>query len=335
MREPPFWWRQRGPAAAMLAPFAAVYGTVASHRLRRNGMSAGVPVVCVGNPTVGGAGKTPAALTVARILAAAGETPVFLTRGYGGRFAGPVRVDPLQHRATDVGDEPLLLARAHATIVARDRAKGAQAAIAAGATFIVMDDGFQNPALTKDFSVLVVDGKRGIGNGRVIPAGPLRAPLGAQLDRAQALIVVGEGAGTGVMDEARKRALPVFGARLAPDAAFIASLAGKRVLAFAGIGDPEKFFATLRASGAMVAAARGFHDHHRYTPADAQALFAEAEREGLSLVTTEKDLARMQGDDDVVELAGRSRALPVTLMFDDDAGFRGLLRGHVARARAR
>ena len=256
MREPPFWWRQGGPAAAMLAPFAAVYGAVASHRLARNGASAGVPVVCIGNPTVGGAGKTPAALTVARMLAADGETPVFLTRGYGGRLAGPVRVDPLQHRAADVGDEPLLLARAHATVVARDRVQGAQAAVAAGAKVIVMDDGFQNPSLAKDFSVLVVDGRRGIGNGRTIPAGPLRAPLGAQLDRAQALIVVGEGGAPSVMDEARKRALPVFGARLAPDAAFIASLAGKRVLAFAGIGDPEKFFATLRAGGVAVAAAR-------------------------------------------------------------------------------
>jgi tetraacyldisaccharide 4'-kinase len=243
-----------------------------------------------------------------------------------------VRVDPLQHRAADVGDEPLLLARVAPTIVAHDRVVGAQAAVAAGAKVIVMDDGFQNPSLAKDFSVLVVDGRRGIGNGWTIPAGPLRAPLGAQLDRAQALIVVGEGGAPSIMDEARQHALPVFGASLTPDAAFIASLAGKRVLAFAGIGDPEKFFATLRAGGAVVAAARGFDDHHRYTRADAQALWAEADREGLNLVTTEKDLARMQGDGDVVELATRSRALPVTLVFDDDAGFRSLLREHVSRA---
>ena len=212
--------------------------------------------------------------------------------------------------------------------------QGAQAALAAGAGVIVMDDGFQNPSLVKDFSVLVVDARRGIGNGRIIPAGPLRAPLDAQLDRAQALIVVGAGDAASIADEARKRALPVFNARLAPDPAFIAALGGKRVLAFAGIGDPEKFFATLREAGAAVAATRSFDDHHRYTRTDADALCRDAERAGLVLVTTEKDLARMQGDRDTAILAERSRALPVTLVFDDDAGFRTLLRNEIARARA-
>jgi len=328
MREPPFWWRQRGVAAAMLAPFAAVYGAVAARRLARAGAKAAVPVVCIGNPTVGGAGKTPAALAVAQMLKAAGETPVFLSRGYGGRLAGPVRVDPSQHAASDVGDEPLLLARATPTIVARDRVAGAQAAVAAGASVIVMDDGFQNPSLAKDFSVLVVDAKRGIGNGRVIPAGPLRAPLDVQLDRAQALIVVGEG-DAGIADDTHKYGLRMFQARLAPDAAFIASLAGKRVHAFAGIGDPGKFFATLRTAGVTVAATRSFDDHHRYTRADAQALCGGAERAGLVLVTTEKDLARMQGDRDIKSLAELSRALPVTMMFEDEAGFQTLLRERV------
>jgi tetraacyldisaccharide 4'-kinase len=329
MREPPFWWRQSGPAAALLAPIAALYGAVAARRMAQPGAKAGVPVVCIGNPTVGGAGKTPTALAVAQMLKAGGETPVFLTRGYGGRLAGPVRVDPSQHSAADVGDEPLLLARAAPTIVAGDRVKGAQAAVAAGASVIVMDDGFQNPSLAKDFPILVVDAKRGIGNGRVIPAGPLRAPLDAQLDRARALVVVGEGDAVPVLDDARKRALPVFRARLVPDAAFVASLAGKRVLAFAGIGDPEKFFATLRDAGITVAATRSFDDHHRYTRADAQALCGEAERAGLSLVTTEKDVARMQRDDDAGELAAHSRALPVTLTFDDEAGFRSLQRERI------
>jgi tetraacyldisaccharide 4'-kinase len=333
MREPPFWWRQGGIAAALLAPFAAVYGAVAARRLAQKGSRAGVPVVCIGNPTVGGAGKTPAALAVAQMLKAAGETPVFLSRGYGGALAGPVRVDPAQHRASDVGDEPLLLARTAATIVAHDRVAGAQAAVAAGASVIVMDDGFQNPSLAKDFSMLVVDARRGIGNGRVIPAGPLRAPLAVQLDRAQALIVVGEG-DAGVADDTRKHGLPMFRAWLAPDAAFIASLAGKRVLAFAGIGDPEKFFATLRAAGVTVALTRSFDDHHRYTHADTQSLCAEADGEGLVLVTTEKDLARMQGDRNIAILAERSRALPVTLVFDDEAGFQRLLLERIRQRRA-
>jgi tetraacyldisaccharide 4'-kinase len=180
----------------------------------------------------------------------------------------------------------------------------------------------------------VVDGGRGIGNGEIIPAGPLRAPLGAQVDRAQAVIVVGEGDAGGVADEARKRALPVFRARLMPDTSFIATLGGSRVLAFAGIGDPEKFFATLRAAGVAVATTRSFADHHRYTRGEAQALCDAAERDGLVLVTTEKDLARMQGDRDLEQLAARSRALPVTLAFEDEAGFSGLLREHVARARS-
>ena len=184
MREPSFWWGEASLASALLAPLAAIYGAVAQARLGARGRRAGAPVVCIGNLTVGGAGKTPTALAVARMLAAAGERPVFLSRGYGGTLAGPVRVDPARHGAHDVGDEPLLLARTAPTIVARDRVKGA--AIAAGASVIVMDDGFHNPSLAKDFSVLVVDARRGIGYGRVIPAGPLRAPPSPAMKAASA-----------------------------------------------------------------------------------------------------------------------------------------------------
>jgi tetraacyldisaccharide 4'-kinase len=334
MREPAFWWRHGGVASAMLVPFATIYGAVAARRLSRPGRNAGAPVVCIGNPTVGGAGKTPTALAVASMLQADGERPVLLSRGYGGQLAGPVIVDPTQHRALDVGDEPLLLARIATTVVARDRGKGAKAAIDAGASVIVMDDGFQNPALAKEFSVLVVDGRRGIGNGRVIPAGPLRAPLGAQLDRAQAVVIVG-GAAKDIEAEANARGLPMFGARLVPDASFVEALGGGRVLAFAGIGDPGKFFATLRDAGIAVAASRGFDDHHRYTAAQAQALCADADRDGLILVTTEKDLARMQGEAETAELALRAHALPVTLTFDDEAGFRKLLTEKIALARTK
>jgi tetraacyldisaccharide 4'-kinase len=334
MREPAFWWREAGLAAGLLAPLAALYGAVASARLAQRGARAAAPVICIGNPTIGGAGKTPLTLTVARLLKAAGETPILLSRGYGGRLAGPLRVDPARHRAADVGDEPLLLARIAPTFVARDRIKGAEAAVAAGASVIVMDDGFQNPSLQKNFSVLVVDGRRGIGNGRVVPAGPLRAPLTAQLMRADALVVVGtSNAGAGVAAAARDRGVPVFHAGLAPDAAVAAALAGARVLAFAGIGDPEKLFETLTAAGIAVAATRNFPDHHRYTGAEARMLCEAADREALMLVTTEKDLVRMQGDAGVAALAARARALPVTFTLADPEAFLRLLRARLAGVR--
>jgi tetraacyldisaccharide 4'-kinase len=332
MREPSFWWGEASLASALLAPLAAIYGAVAQARLGGRGRRAGAPVVCIGNLTVGGAGKTPTALAVARMLAAAGERPVFLSRGYGGILAGPVRVDPARHGAHDVGDEPLLLARTAPTIVARDRVKGA--AIAAGASVIVMDDGFHNPSLAKDFSVLVVDARRGIGNGRIIPAGPLRAPLDAQLTRAHALVVVGTSSrAVAVAAAARARDIPVLQARLRPDAAFIAGLGGARVLAFAGIGDPEKFFLTLADAGVALAARRSFPDHHRYTRAQAKALCEEAARAGLVLVTTEKDLARLGGADEAEELAAQARALPVTLAFEDEERFKSLLLERLAAAR--
>jgi tetraacyldisaccharide 4'-kinase len=334
MREPSFWWREPGIASLALAPLAAIYGAVAGARLARSGARARVPVVCIGNPTVGGAGKTPAALAVAGMLAAAGERPVFLSRGYGGTLAGPVQVDPSRHRAADVGDEPLLLARAGPTIVARRRVAGASMAVAIGASVIVMDDGFQNPSLAKDFAVLVVDGRRAIGNGRVIPAGPLRAPLDAQLARADAMVVVGTSPlSGGVVADACARDVALFHARLQPDAGVIAALAGARVLAFAGIGDPPKFFATLAEAGVTIAAARGFPDHHRFTRAEAQALCEEADRARLTLVTTEKDLARLAGDAEAALLAAHARALPVALVFENAEGFKSRLLARLSDIR--
>jgi tetraacyldisaccharide 4'-kinase len=239
------------------------------------------------------------------------------------------------HRAADVGDEPLLLARNAPTIVARARADGASAAVIAGASVIVMDDGFQNPTLAKDFAMLVVDSGRGVGNGMVTPAGPLRAPLAAQLDRAHALLVIGPSIGAAdVAAEARTRGIPVFHAQLAPDAKFVAALGGGRVLAFAGIGSPDKFFATLAAAGIVVAATRTFADHHRYSRADADSLCGQAEREGLVLVTTEKDIARMQGESETAGLAAQAHALPVALELEDEPGFRSLLLERLAAARA-
>jgi tetraacyldisaccharide 4'-kinase len=198
-----------------------------------------------------------------------------------------------------------------------------------------MDDGFQNPSLVKDFAVLVVDARRGIGNGRVIPAGPMRAPLAAQFERADALVVVGEGAAaTKVVTPARASGVPIYAARLVPDDAFVAALGTGRVLAFAGIGDPEKFFATLTAAGITVAATRAFPDHHRYTRAEAQALCAEADRDGLVLVTTEKDAARMERDPDAAELAAHAYVLPVKMTIGDEDVFKMQMLEKIARMRA-
>lgn len=333
MRAPAFWWQAPGPAAALLQPFAAIYGAVSAKRLRQQGTRVGIPVVCIGDPTVGGAGKTPAAMTTARLLSALGERPAFLTRGFGGRLAGPVKVNPQCHHADDVGDEPLLLARAFPTIVARDRVAGARAAHATGASVIVMDDGFQNPSLIKDCAVLVIDAARGIGNELVFPAGPLRAPIEDQLARAQAILVIGAGRGAeGVMAAAEKQNIPIFTGRFEPDAEAVAALRDRPVLAFAGIGDPEKFFATLAAAGIDAQVRHGFPDHHAYTERDASRLLREAQR-GLVPATTEKDYVRLATGGVVRELRAVTRTLPITLVLDDEASFCALVLRRI-RARA-
>jgi tetraacyldisaccharide 4'-kinase len=335
VKAPSFWWEAPGTAAALLAPISVVYGSVAAARLRHTGERAGVPVLCVGNPTIGGSGKTPTALALARMLIDAGERPFLLSRGYGGRLAGPVRVDPQHHRADDVGDEPLVLARGAPTVIARDRVAGARMGKAGGASVIVLDDGFQNPSLAKDLSILVIDGRRGAGNGNVFPAGPLRAPLAAQFDRAQAVLIIGDGpAGAVTARDAEARGLTIFHGRLVPDAASLGALAGTRVLAFAGIGDPEKFFATLRDAAVDLIIARGFPDHHPFTAAEAAALVAEADRAGLTLVTTEKDFARLAHKRALAELAARSHVLPVTLEIEKEDRFRRFVLAAVAAARA-
>ena len=334
LRAPAFWWRKPGLASLLLAPAGALYGAVAAMRLARRGARVKIPVICVGNPTLGGAGKTPTALALARLLKALGERPFFISRGYGGRERGPVRVDLQRHDARAVGDEPLLLARAFATVVARDRVAGAKLARREGASVVVLDDGFQNPALEKDLALLVVDGMSGIGNGRVFPAGPLRAPLRPQIERAQGIVRVGAGAaGEAVAEIAAGMGVAALSARLIPDPAVAAKLSRKSVLAFAGIGHPEKFFATLAETGAEVIERRAFADHHFYSAEDAAALLAIVRTRGLLPVTTEKDRARMAGEPALAELVSITRALPVRLMFEDEAAVRALLQRALARAR--
>jgi tetraacyldisaccharide 4'-kinase len=330
MKAPGFWWKEPGIEAALLSPLSMIYGAVAARRLAQPGTHIGIPVICVGNPTVGGAGKTPAAIAIARLLVTAGARPMLLTRGYGGRLAGPVMVEPT-HTAAQVGDEPLLLARVAPTIVATERVSGARLAKDSGAGVIVMDDGFQNPSLIKDIAILVVDA-RGVGNGRVIPAGPLRAPLEPQLDRAAAILVVGANA-SAIESTARGRGLPVFHGALEPDAGAVAALRGKKVLAFAGIGDPQKFFATLERAGIDAPVRRGFGDHHRYSAAEARKLIRAAEQDKLDLLTTEKDLVRLKDDAALAALTERARALPVEMRVAEADAFGRLVLGACANFR--
>jgi tetraacyldisaccharide 4'-kinase len=316
MREPAFWWRKAGLVSSLLAPVAACYGAIAARRMMRQGVHAGVPVLCVGNFTLGGAGKTPAAIMLAKMLQADDERPFCLSRGYGGSLAGPNTVDAHADTAAQVGDEALLLARVAPTVVARDRVAGAKAALAAGASVVIMDDGLQNASLVKDFTLAVVDGRRGIGNARVFPAGPLRAPLATQLARTDALLVVGDGDGARDATTAAS-GLPVFHARLQPDAAAVTALKARQVLAFAGIGDPDKFFVTAVAAGIAVAERRAYPDHHCFTAEEAAELIMQAEHGGLALLTTEKDHARMAGEPLLAALAGKTHVLPVTMVMEE------------------
>ncbi len=330
MREPAFWWRPG--AGKLLDPLGALYGAFAERNMETPGAKAGVPVICLGNLTVGGAGKTPAALAVGHLLLAMHERPFFLSRGYGGRLPGPVRVDPGFHHAAEVGDEPLMLARLAPTIIARDRVAGAKTARKGGASVIVMDDGFQNPSLTKDASIVVVDGSRGIGNGRILPAGPLRAPLEVQLKHARATIIVGPKDGAPrVSQAARRYGVAIFHARLDPDRGSLAALGGRKVLAFAGIGNPDKFFATLTEAGVTIAERKSFPDHHRYTPVEANALIARADAAGLVLMTTEKDHVRLGGDPALSPLAARANTLPVRLVIEELDQFRQMVAAVLKR----
>lgn len=303
MRTPGFW-ASRGAVSTLLLPAALLYDGAGWLRWRlARPERLPVPVVCVGNLTAGGAGKTPTVLALAALLRERGLAVHAVTRGYGGRERGPLRVELGRHDAAAVGDEPLLLARACPTWVARDRAAGGRAAVAAGAGAILLDDGLQNPALVKDLALAVVDAAAGFGNGRVVPAGPLRENLTRGLARADALLAIGEGA-------LEDRSTPLLRATLEADAP--AAWRGRRVLAFAGIGRPSKFFETLAALGAELAATLAFPDHHAYREPEAAALLAEAARLGAALVTTEKDFLRLPPG-----LAAATRVLPVHLKWRD------------------
>jgi len=311
---PEFWGREPGLAATLLLPIGAAWD--AAGRLRRalaRPYHAPVPVICVGNLIVGGAGKTPIALALAARLIARDVAVHFVTRGYGGRLAGPVRVDGARNDAAAVGDEALLLATRAPCWVARDRAAGIAAAAASGAAAIVLDDGFQNPGVANTLALIVVDAAYGFGNRRVMPAGPLRESLRRGLARADgAVLLAGDGQAQTAWPSGVDAGRPVVPAMLAPLAG--ERFAGSRVVAFAGIGRPEKFFATLRGLGVDLVAARRFPDHHPFSPAELAELRRIAAREHARLVTTAKDFVRVPPEArdgiEVLEVAVRWLDLP-------------------------
>jgi tetraacyldisaccharide 4'-kinase len=289
MRAPEFWHAPPSVAAALLIPLGLVWnGAGILRRAVTHPYRAPVPVICVGNLVAGGSGKTPVVLSLLELIAGSGTAVHAITRGYGGRLAGPVQVDPTRHDAASVGDEALLLVRRAPCWVARDRAAGCREAAAAGADIIVLDDGFQNPGVAKDLSFLVIDAGYGFGNGRLIPAGPLRESVKAGLARTDAIVLIGDGEPPDAVRAARQ---PVLRADFEPVDA--ARFRGVRVAAFAGIGRPAKFFASLRRIGAEIVAARPFPDHHRFSLAEIAGLRRDAERAGALLVTTAKDWFRL------------------------------------------
>jgi len=317
---PPGFWRRGGRQwpARLLAPLGVVTAKATAWRLGRQGWQAPVPVICCGNLTVGGAGKTTLALDLGQRLLDRGVAVHFLTRGYGGRTRGPLLVQPGCHDAAVVGDEPLLLGALAPCWVAADRAAGARAAIAAGAQAIIMDDGLQNPGLRQDLPLLVIDGATGFGNGRVLPAGPLREPVAAGAARCGAAVLIGP-------DEAGALAalapsLPLLRARLAPGPE-AAALRGRRVLAFAGIARPGKFFATLREAGAQLVGGTPFADHHRFGEAELRRLLQQAAALDAVPVTTPKDAVRLSP-----ALRDAVRVVGVSLAWRDEAALEAMLR---------
>lgn len=320
--EEPSWWygtNEDDLRIRSLRPIAKFYGQLAKRRFANaKPYRSKLPVICVGNFTAGGTGKTPLSLFIAKLILELGGRPAFLTRGYSGRVKGPAWVNPQIDTADQVGDEPLLLARLAPTLIARNRADGALfIEDSATATHIIMDDGLQNPQLAKSLSIAVVDGGRGLGNGEVIPAGPLRAPLDFQFGLTDAVVVNGQSSGSIGADLRSAFPGPVLSASVRPNADAL-SLSGERVIAYAGIGNPRRFTDLLESLGADVIATKFFKDHHPFTQADARVLLDMAAAMGARLVTTEKDVVRLNGaEGERKALAGKTTPVGISIAFDD------------------
>jgi tetraacyldisaccharide 4'-kinase len=314
MKTPAFWNKPNSPLSLLLSPIGRLYMATTARRLRRtHPYRASIPVICVGNLTAGGTGKTPIVRDLATRLALKGRQPHILSRGYGGREHGPLKIDPSVHSAADIGDEPLLIAQDAPCWISADRAAGAKCIAAEGADVIIMDDGYQNPSLHQDLRLIVVDGETGFGNGRGIPAGPLRENIRAGIARADALIVMGEDRNDQIRSLADKTL--ILNAHIETS-----SLAGARFVAFAGIGRPGKFCITLENAGAVVVGFHEFGDHHAYSETELEKLAADAKRLNADLVTTEKDWIRLSAS-----WRTRVRAIPAHVRWCDEAALNALL----------
>ncbi|NQV67214.1 MAG: tetraacyldisaccharide 4'-kinase [Rhodobacteraceae bacterium] len=308
MQAPKFWYQKAALAAWALSPLGWIYGCTTAARVKKRGLHAQVPVICVGNLNIGGTGKTPFVSDLAQRLLGA----QIVSRGYGGRVTGPVLVDLTRHTAADVGDEPLLLAAFAPTWVAKNRAAAVEASQASGARVILMDDGFQNATVSKDLSILVVDAKRGFGNGFCLPAGPLREPISAGLKRADLLVLIGTPLDGATFLQRYEITIPYVQANLQPLATGM-TWQGARVMAFAGIGHPENFFTSLRDVGANIIDSQALDDHQPLTESLMVRLSARAKAASAQLVTTEKDAVRLPKS-----WQGQVLTLPVRLQFLDE-----------------
>lgn len=333
---PDFWWGKANWQAWALSPLAYIYGKGAAQRMNQPPAgSVDVPVICIGNFIAGGAGKTPTALHLAKFAILAGLKPGFLSRGYGGGISITTLVNLEIHNAHDVGDEPLLLAERATTVISANRLAGAKMLVQQGCNLIIMDDGFQNPQLQKDYCLVVVDAERGIGNGFSMPAGPLRLPLTQQLLKADAILVIGDASGAdSIIRLAARAAKPVFQAKLRTINK--AAWKGKQVLAYAGIANPKKFFNSLTEAGAEVTEAIPFGDHHVFSEEESLELVNKAKLRNMTLVTTSKDMARLKSTHKhLIRLAEASRVMNVGLVFDEPTVLQRIVREAVANSKKR
>ena len=314
---PPFWWEKPDWRSAILSPLSAMYGSVA--RRRMDNATPGVialPVLCVGNLTVGGGGKTPTSVAIANAAKKMKLRPGVVSRGYGGMNSGVRIVDRGHDLARHVGDEPLLIAQHAPVAVSANRLAGAKLLQEQGVNFIILDDGFQSMRLKSDFNLVVVDARRGIGNGHVIPGGPLRAPVIPQLRHADAVLRVGDGdAADGIVRQAAKAGKAIYVAATVPSKKM--HLSGKRMLAFAGIADPDKFYDSVTKAGGYISLARNWPDHHFYADDELSELHRTAEAGDLVLITTEKDAMRLlHGSEIARKVLDSAIVFRVEMVFD-------------------